>query len=57
MELICTSEVFKKYQTLTSLQGKLNLNFLKNLRVCEYEYILVRLLLYSNFKQAVLKNY
>ena len=33
MELICTSEFFKKYQNLTSPQGELNLNFLKNSRV------------------------
>ena len=30
MELICTSEFFKKYQNLTRPQGELNLNFLKN---------------------------
>ena len=29
-ELICTSEFFKNYQNLTSPQGELNLNFLKN---------------------------
>ena len=33
MELICTSEFFKKYQNLTSPQGELNLNFLKKSRV------------------------
>ena len=27
LELICTSEFFKKYQNLTSPQGELNLNF------------------------------
>ena len=30
LELICTREFFKKYQNLTSPQGELNLNFLKN---------------------------
>ena len=33
MELICTSEIFKKYQNLTNPQGELNLNFLKKSRV------------------------
>ena len=33
LELICTSEFFKKYQNLTSPQGELNLNFLKKSRV------------------------
>ena len=33
-KLICTSEFFKKYQNVTSPQGKLlNLNFLKNSQV------------------------
>ena len=33
LELICTSEFFKKYQDLTSPQGELNLNFLKKSRL------------------------